>query len=214
MVCRVHDPELQWTYTGGCKDGWAEGYGEAHGTATYYGELKAGRKHGKGVKTWPGGDRYEGGFVEDRREGTGMYTWGHASRWPGHRYTGGYLSDRRHGDGVYDWPNGDRLAGPWESDRYTGAPSKGGIARGRAYAEHAAAVARVGAKVCRELEIGVATRDAVRGTVTAVDGERITVRIDDPGKMEHTIGDRILTKGTLLNDGVKAWIPCVTPRAP
>jgi len=207
--CKVHDPELQSRYTGGCKDGWAEGYGDAGGTATYQGEFKAGRKHGKGVKTWPGGDRYEGDFVEDRREGTGMYTWGRTSRWSRHRYTGGFLNDRRHGYGVYEWPNGDRVAGTWESDRYTGAPSKGAIARGRAYAEHAAAVARVGAKVCREIEIGMATRDTVRGTVTAVDGERITVRIDDPGKFESTLNDSVLTKRVIVSDALKFWLPCL-----
>jgi hypothetical protein len=213
--CKVHDPELQLTYAGACRDGWADGYGEARGiAATYRGEFKAGRKHGKGIKTWLGGDRYEGDFVEDRREGTGMYTWGRLSSWSRQRYTGGFVNDRRHGYGVYEWPNGDRMAGPWESDRYTGAPSKGAIARGRAYAEHAAAVGRVGATVCRELQVGVATRDTVRGTVTAVTGERITVRIDDPGKTEHTIGERRAAKGTLVEDSLKAWTPCVTPSAP
>ena len=67
--CRVLDPELAGNYQGGCKDGLADGYGEAKGSAEYRGDFRAGRKHGKGVKTWPSGDRYEGEFVEDRKEG-------------------------------------------------------------------------------------------------------------------------------------------------
>src|SRR5487761_2731539 len=63
--CKVLDPELQGTYVGGCKNGLADGYGEASGTAHYEGQFKAGRKDGKGVKTWPDGDRYDGEFVAD-----------------------------------------------------------------------------------------------------------------------------------------------------
>jgi hypothetical protein len=208
-ACKVHDPELQGAYTGGCSGGWAQGQGEARGSAHYRGEFRAGRKHGKGVKTWPGGDRYEGDFVEDRREGTGMYVWGRRSDWAGQRYTGGYRDDRRNGYGVYEWPNGDRIAGPWIDDRYTGAPSKGMVARGRAYAERAAAVGIVGAKVCRELEVGIATREIVRGTVTAVTGDRISVRIDDPGVLDHTIGDVAVRRGAIVTDLLTSWLPCV-----
>jgi len=205
----VHDPDLQGSYVGDCRDGLAEGYGEAHGTAQYSGEFKAGRKHGKGSKTWPAGDRYEGDFAEDRREGTGMYTWGRFSASSGQRYTGGYLDDRRHGYGVYEWRNGDRYAGPFENDRITGAPTKRMIARGRSEAERTVAVGRVGAKVCREMEVGVGSRDIVRGTVTAVEGERITVRIENPGVHDHTIDNRVLRKGSLMADSLKSWLPCV-----
>jgi len=208
-ACRVHDPELQGVYSGGCSDGWAEGQGEARGTAQYLGEFKGGRKHGKGAKTWQNGDRYEGDFVEDRKEGTGMYVWGRGSEWRGQRYTGGYVADRRHGYGVYEWPNGERIAGPWEDDRYTGPPTQGMIARSRAHAEHAAAVGVAGAKVCRQMEIGVATREFVRGTVTAVESDRISVRIDDPGTLGHSIGGVAVRKGLVVTDAMKSWLPCV-----
>lgn len=208
-VCAVLDPELQGSYSGGCKDGLAEGHGEARGDATYRGDFKAGRKHGKGIKTWRNGDRYEGDFIEDRREGTGMYAWGRGSAWAGQRYTGGYLNDRRHGYGVYEWPNGERYAGPWENDRSTGTPTKGMFARARSEVELAAAVGRVGAKVCREMEVGIGNRDIVRGTVTAVAGESISVRIDDPGKLDHLIGGTPITKGTVVSDPLKFWLPCI-----
>jgi len=206
--CKVFDAELQFTYSGGCKAGLAEGAGEARGTAHYNGEFRAGRKHGRGVKTWLNGDRYEGDFVEDRREGTGMYTWGRFTASSRQRYTRGLVTDRRHGYGVYEWPNGDRVAGPWDNDRYTGAPTKGMVARGRAQSEHAAVVGRVGARVCREMQVGVATREFIRGTVSAVEGDRITVRIDDAGTLGHMIGDEPLRKGASVTDLVTSWLPC------
>jgi hypothetical protein len=207
--CKVQDPELQGSYQGGCRDGWAEGYGVARGSAQYRGAFKAGRKHGKGVKTWATGDRYEGDFVEDRREGTGMYVWGSGSEWRGQRYTGGYANDRRHGYGVYEWPNGEHIAGPWENDRYFGTPSVGLVKRNRAHAELAAVIGVPGAKVCRQMEIGVATREMVRGTVTAAARDRISIRIDEPGTLGHVIGDVHLRKGAVVTDRMKNWLPCV-----
>ena len=203
----MHDPELQGSYTGSCREGWAEGRGDARGAAHYHGDFRAGRKHGRGVKIWPNGDRYEGDFVEDRREGGGTYLWGEGP-WRGQRYTGGYVSDRRHGHGVYEWPGGERIAGPWENDRYLGAPTKGLIGRSRAYAERAAVVGIAGARVCREMKIGVATREWVRGTVTVAGEQRITVSIDDPGTLGHAIGNVALRKGTLVEDAMKNWLPC------
>ena len=55
--CRVLDPELQGSYTGGCANGLAEGEGMASGSAQYSGGFQQGKKHGKGAKTWANGDR-------------------------------------------------------------------------------------------------------------------------------------------------------------
>lgn len=207
-ACTVLDPELAGSYAGECRNGLAEGHGEARGSALYRGEFRAGRPHGRGEKTWPGGDRYEGDFVEGRKEGSGMYTWGGRSPYAGHRYTGGYSNDRRHGYGVYEWPGGGRYAGPWENDLYTGAATRNMITRGRAYAEHAAAVGRVGTRVCRVLEVGIGNRDTVRGTVSAVEGEHISVRIDDPGRFVHAIDGQPVVKGALVRDALEGWVPC------
>ena len=209
-TCAVLDPELQGSYLGGCVNGYAEGAGEARGQAHYRGEFKAGRKHGKGMKSWPStGDRYEGDFVEDRKEGTGTYLWGLRSPSAGQRYTGDYLNDRRHGQGVYEWPSGDRYAGAWENDAITGALTKGMITRARAQTAHAAVAGIAGAKVCREMRVGVATEDLVRGTVLAREGENIRVRIDHPGKFEHVIGQTPVVKGAVVSDPLTFWIPCV-----
>ena len=207
--CRVLDPELAGIYRGGCKDGLAEGYGEARGGAEYRGEFHAGRKHGQGIKTWPSGDRYEGGFVEDLKEGSGEYTWSARGPAAGERYSGAYLNDRRHGHGVYAWPSGDRYAGEWENDAISGMPTRSMIARARAKTETLVAVAKHGVKVCRTLLVGIAVRDWIRGEVTAVDAERIAVRIDDPGVQPHVIDGRPLVKGMTIWSEAAGWKPCL-----
>src|SRR5438067_5493981 len=97
--CQVLDPELQGSYSGPCVNGLAEGKGVARGSAEYEGEFKAGRKHGRGVKSWPSGDRYEGEFANDEKQGHGTYTWGRGP-WAGERYEGNYVDDKREGFGT------------------------------------------------------------------------------------------------------------------
>ena len=207
--CAVIDPELQDSYTGDCKDGYADGYGEARGTASYSGEFRAGRKHGKGVKSWPSsGDRYEGYFVDDRKEGSGIYTWGRGSASAGQRYIGGFRADVRHGYGVYEWPGGDRYVGAWERDAAIDPPTKRMIGRANALAERAAVVAIPGAKVCRLVRVGVANEDIIRATVLAREADNIRVRIDDPGRFEHVIGGRQIKRGEVVSDALKSWLPC------
>ena len=207
--CTVIDPELQSSYIGACKDGYAEGPGEARGIAAYVGQFRAGRKHGRGVKTWPAeGDRYEGDFADDRKHGTGVYVWGPRSSSPGERYSGAYVNDRREGYGVYEWPNGERYAGTWRNDRIAGPLTPRMIARAQAQSERAASVARVNTTVCREMQVGIAIKELVRGTVVSIEAERISVRIEDAGRFDHVIGETRLAKGVIVSDVVSAWIPC------
>jgi len=208
-ACRVLDPELVGVYRGGCKDGLAEGYGEAKGIAEYRGEFHAGRKQGGGVKTWPSGDRYEGDFVADRKEGIGKYTWGPDGPAAGESYSGGFARDRRNGYGVYQWPSGDRYAGQWVDDAIAGTPTPAMIARARAKTETLAAVAKPGVKVCRALVVGIAVRDWIRGEVIAVHADRIEVRIDDPGQQPHEIDGKPLVKGMTHWFDASAWTPCI-----
>ena len=128
--------------------------------------------------------------------------------WAGEKYTGDYRNDRRHGQGVYEWPGGDRYSGPWENDVITGAATPGMIARTRAYSEQMVAVGKPGVRVCRDLMVGTVTRDRVRGVVTAVEAGRIAVRIDDPGRFPHTIGNVTLAKGAVIRDEFMPWAPC------
>ncbi len=208
MPCKVNDPELQGSYSGGCNDGWADGVGEATGIATYKGGFKAGRKHGRGVKQWPSGDRYAGEFIDDRKDGTGVYRWGRGTPWAGETYSGGFRADRRNGFGVYEWPDGERYAGHWKDDAISGLPTSGMYARSRAYVEHAAAVAIPGNSVCKKLVAGIATQAWVRGTVTAVKGERIAVRIDNAAHVRHLASGMPGTRGDVTWEAVGSWTAC------
>ncbi len=205
--CRVLDPQLQGAYAGRCVDGLAEGEGYAQGIAEYRGAFRAGRKHGRGTKRWANGDRYEGEFVEDRKEGSGLYTFGRGP-WAGERYEGGFLNDRRHGYGVYRWASGDVYAGPWEADRASGPATPMMLARAKFEQEARAAVAKPGQKVCRELQVGIGGRDWVRGVVVGVTAEAVAVRIDDAGSEPHLLGQVELQSGAVIAEAPTAWLPC------
>lgn len=72
-----------------------------------------------------------------------------------------------------------------------------------------AAVARPGARVCREMQVGIAERDWVRGMVVEAKGSRVTVRIDDPGRFQHAIGGVSVARGASVTDDAIAWTPCL-----
>jgi hypothetical protein len=201
--CKVLDPELQATYSGGCVNGLAEGEGVATGAAEYRGEFKAGRKHGKGVKTWPGGDSYEGEFVEDRKEGKGRYVWG-PGPWLGESYEGTYVNDKRHGIGTYRWPTGDVYTGPWQDDLIAGQLTPMMQARAKFEAEARAAVVKEGQKVCRVRQPGAAEYELVSGIVVGVKEEQVGIRITEPG----AIAGAMLERGAMLWESPTDWVPC------
>ena len=84
--------------------------------ARYRGEIRNGRRHGRGVYTWADGDRYEGDFVDGKRTGRGVYTW--AAN--GHRYEGDFVDGETTGRGVYTWVSGDRYEGDFVDGKRTG----------------------------------------------------------------------------------------------
>lgn len=205
--CRVLDPELQGSYDGPCREGLADGHGVAQGYARFEGDFIAGRKHGRGVKSWPNGDRYEGGFFEDHKHGSGTYTWG-AGPWRGERYSGQYRLDRRGGYGVYEWPGGDRYAGPWKDDVMTGPPTPMMRLRAQASAAARAALSVPGLRVCQYPPLGLAARDRISGTVADFNEQQLAVRIDDAGENAHTAGGVAVRPGDVLWDAFLAWEPC------
>jgi hypothetical protein len=204
--CKVLDPELQSSYAGPCVSGLAEGEGRASGIAEYDGGFKAGMKHGHGVKRWPNGDRYEGEFAADRKEGRGIYTWGRGP-WQGERYEGDYANDRRHGAGKYTWPTGDVYHGPWVEDRIAGFATPMMLAQRKHAEEAMKAVGRVGQKVCREMPVGIAHSEWIRGVVAGVDEGRVGVRITYPGD-RHVVAGVVLEEGDVVWDQPTAWAPC------
>jgi hypothetical protein len=208
QTCRVLDPELQATYTGGCENGLAEGFGEARGIAIYRGQFRAGRKHGDGIKTWPSGDSYEGQFRDDRKHGRGTYRWIASGTGGPESYDGDFVADRRHGYGSYTRSTGTTYSGMWENDQPVGPLSEQAPLRSRAEQE-TRLVMRAGARLCRQFAVGIGERDWVRGIVEKVEELQITLRIDDPGRFLHRLGNVDLARGVLVQDSVLNWTPCV-----
>ena len=66
-----------------------------------------------------------------------------------------------------------------------------------------------GVKVCRAVPLGIAVREWIRGVVTAVDGDRVSVRIDDPGQQPLAIDNQQLVKGLIIWSAATDWTPCL-----
>ncbi len=208
--CLVLDPELQGSYEGACKDGKAEGYGKATGSAAYAGEFHEGRKHGRGVKTWPWGDRYEGDFLNDVKHGVGVYAWGARSAFAGERYEGGFANDKRNGYGVYVWTSGDSYAGPWKDDGVAGQPSPMMIARFRAAKASLAAMEKPGVKLCHESTLGTGSKERIEAETRAIDQNafRVEVRITKLGVARLLVAGNEVKLGETVWDDPLNWIPC------
>jgi hypothetical protein len=69
--CKVIRPDLSGTYSGGCKNGLANGKGIAQGTNRYEGQFNKGLPDGKGRFTWANGTYFEGQFRDGMRDGQG-----------------------------------------------------------------------------------------------------------------------------------------------
>ena len=205
-TCRVLDPELQGDHAGGCDSaGLADGQGEARGTAHYRGTFHAGRKHGRGIKTWADGERYEGDFANDKKHGQGTYLWGKDTPWAGERYVGEYREDQRHGQGRYEWTNGDVYTGPWESDRMTGALTPMQAQRVRYLRGLLKSMSTPGTVVCR---VPSSTQPAMflwRGEIVAANKETVTVRVTGP---YGTPSADMPAVGSVFTETPEGWRPC------
>ena len=72
--CKVLKAEISLIYKGDCKDGLADGDGDASGRDHYIGEFKKGFPHGKGTYEWTTGEVYEGDWRKGLRHGTGEFS--------------------------------------------------------------------------------------------------------------------------------------------
>jgi hypothetical protein len=123
--CRVWNdrPQPQETidWSGICAGGFAQGsgvlqwYWAGWPTQRYEGELRDGRRDGRGVTTAPNGARYEGEFHDGKADGRGV-----ATAPNGERYEGEFRDGRRDGRGAQTWPNGERYEGEWRDDKANG----------------------------------------------------------------------------------------------
>jgi hypothetical protein len=65
--CKVLKPEISDSYSGGCKNGLAEGKGVARGIDYYEGQFNKGMPAGKGTYYWADGTYYEA--LGERQQG-------------------------------------------------------------------------------------------------------------------------------------------------
>ena len=208
--CIVIDPELQGSYVGGCRDGKAEGRGTAKGSAEYSGEFHEGMKHGRGVKTWPWGDRYDGDFANDAKQGMGIYTWGKDTPYAGDWYEGEFANDRRNGFGVYVWASGDSYAGPWKDDAVAGRATSMMASRYRATQASLAAMQKPGVKLCREWNVGIGLTERIEGVTAGVNAAtlQVAVTVRQVGQTPLAIAGVEVKPGDTVWDDPLNWIPC------
>ncbi len=131
-------------WSGSCgPDGRASGRGTVQWlhdgiVAQYVGEMREGKRNGKGVFTSANGDRYDGEWQDDKRNGKGVAIspkgdryegeWRNGTSngkgvriWPdGDRYEGEYREGHESGKGVYTFANGDRYEGEWHDGMHNG----------------------------------------------------------------------------------------------
>jgi hypothetical protein len=89
--CRVINPAIGESYSGGCKNGLAQGKGIAQGTDHYEGQFSNGKPEGKGTYTWADGSHYEGQWKNGLRDGKGKMVIGDSIRtgfWKNDKFVG------------------------------------------------------------------------------------------------------------------------------
>jgi len=110
------------TWSGTCKDGYADGKGVAQWfkakKATqkkYDGEMSGGFMNGQGLFIQSNGDRFEGTFKDGSLNGSGKATWFNKNKYEG-QWKDGYPN----GTGTYLWADGKRYTGEWVNGKQTG----------------------------------------------------------------------------------------------
>jgi hypothetical protein len=173
---------VEWS--GACKDGYAQGpgvlewrvwskgkyrleatlaRGEASGEGTltfergkYIGTFKRGVPHGQGYfeyannKGW-----YEGGVVDGKRDGTGIYIAADRSR-----YEGQWKAGKRHGYGSASFALGGSYQGEWANDRFEG---KGSIVYAGSGRKYEGQFVNGRPASAPEVEVAKSTRYTLRG---------------------------------------------------
>jgi hypothetical protein len=127
----------------------------------------------------------------------------------GESYEGDYVGDKRHGEGTYRFSTGDVYKGPWSEDKIAGYATPMMLARRKFEEEAKKAVAVEGRKVCREMPVGIALGEWIRGTVVGVSADQVGVRVDDPGTYRHMVAGVELQKDDVVWDAPTEWIPCL-----
>ncbi|CAI2360757.1 unnamed protein product [Moneuplotes crassus] len=77
--------------------------------SVYVGEVRNGKRHGKGTISFRDGRRYEGLWENDLRTGYGVKKYLNGDHYVGHFHEG-----KAHGKGIYTWKNSDIYDGEWK----------------------------------------------------------------------------------------------------
>lgn len=93
--CRVLLPRIADSYSGSCKQGLADGQGEAFGIDQYKGNFRKGLPEGQGTYIWHTGEKYIGIWKKGLRDGNGEYSFKYngsdsilAGEWKGDKFLG------------------------------------------------------------------------------------------------------------------------------
>jgi hypothetical protein len=124
-VVNLHPAENQSiTWTGGCKDGYADGDGvlewliDGEVREHYQGTLVKGKQEGLGFERRDDGYEYEGGFKNGLREGEGV-----ANLSRGDHYKGSWSHGAPNGFGKMTYATGGSYDGEWKMGRREGKAS-------------------------------------------------------------------------------------------
>ena len=66
------------------------------------------------------GDKYTGEWLNNKRSGSGIYTWGEASKFSGDTYIGEFKDNNMHGYGEYKKKDGSYYRGSYENNQKSG----------------------------------------------------------------------------------------------
>lgn len=85
-------------------------------TFDYAGEVQNNLPHGRGRATYTNGDTYVGQYRNGKMNGQGAYTYTSS----GNRYEGSFVDDKRQGRGTFNWKSGERYVGDFTDNKFTG----------------------------------------------------------------------------------------------
>ena len=108
--------------------------------ASYEGEYRNGKYHGKGSIVYGNGDQYEGNFQYGQRHGYGTYFYENGAKlagtfingspsygsetftgkWKDDLYVGNFKKWKRDGEGTYTWGTGTKYVGLWKNGKRNG----------------------------------------------------------------------------------------------
>ena len=91
------------------------GFGDKDTHPVYKGEVENGEPKGKGIETFPNGEKYVGEFKDGKFHGQGTFTWSN-----GGKYVGEFKDGKEHGQGTETSPDGNSYEGQWKDGKQNG----------------------------------------------------------------------------------------------